>query len=94
MIIVDTALRDYCKDGRRLKVGLIGAGYSGRLITYQILTAVQGLDVVAIANRTVDNAVDAYRSAGVNAIGEAGAARTSIALSQTKSTLLPTITVA
>ena len=65
MIIVDTALRRRVHENKPVRVGVVGAGYSGKLIVYQILSAVPGLDVVAVANRTVEKAADAWRRAGV-----------------------------
>jgi predicted homoserine dehydrogenase-like protein len=66
MIIVDNALRERARVGRPVRVGLIGAGYSGRRITYQILTAVPGMTVIGIGNRTVAHAREAFAYAGVN----------------------------
>ena len=50
MIIVDNALRERAQQHRPVKVGLVGAGWSGKRIVYQVLTAVSGMDVVAVAN--------------------------------------------
>lgn len=58
------------RDGNPIKVALIGAGFSGRNITYQILKSVPSMRVVAIASRTLKNARDAYRFAGVYDIKE------------------------
>lgn len=65
MFIVDTALRERANSNRPIRVGLVGAGYSGKRITYQISNFVHGMEVVAIANRTVANAVQAYEYAGI-----------------------------
>ncbi len=65
MIIVDTALKKRLAQGNPIKVGLVGAGYMGQGIALQILTAMPGLRLVAIANRTVAKAERAYRDAGV-----------------------------
>lgn len=70
MIIVDNALRERAEQGRPVRVGVIGAGYSGNLIVYQILTAVAGMDVVAIANRAVSRAREAFISAGAENVVE------------------------
>jgi len=65
MIIVDTALQKRLDAGNPVRVALAGAGYMGRGIALEILTAVPGLRLVAIANRNVSQAERAYREAGV-----------------------------
>lgn len=65
MIIVDTALRKLQAQGNLIRVALVGAGYMGYGIALQILTAMPGLRLVAIANRTLAKAERAYRDAGV-----------------------------
>ncbi|MEW5879400.1 MAG: SAF domain-containing protein [Pseudomonadota bacterium] len=65
MIIVDKALAQRAAQGNPIRVAIAGAGYSGRRIAYQIMTAVPGMRVVAIANRTVASARSAYADAGV-----------------------------
>ena len=65
MIIVDKALEERERQGNPIRVGLVGAGYMGRGITLDILTAVPGMRLVAIANRTLSQAVRAYNEAGV-----------------------------
>jgi predicted homoserine dehydrogenase-like protein len=64
MILLDTALRKRGDEGRPVRVGLIGAGYMGRGIALQILTAIRGMDLVAIANRGLSGAQRAYVQAG------------------------------
>ncbi len=68
MIIVDSALRQREADGDPIRVGMVGAGAMGRAIAYQVATAVPGMEVVAIANRTLGNAEFAYRQAGADEI--------------------------
>ena len=65
MIIVDTALARRERDGRPVRVALVGAGYMGRGIAYQFLRLSRGLRLVAIANRTLAEAERAYRLGGV-----------------------------
>jgi predicted homoserine dehydrogenase-like protein len=65
MIIVDKALQQRAQAGNPIRVGLVGAGYSGRNIAYQIIKSFPGLRLVAISNRTRSAAVGAYGSAGV-----------------------------
>ena len=68
MIIVDTALRQREADGDPIRVAMVGAGAMGRAITFQIATAVPGMEVVAISNRTLESAERAYRQAGAEVI--------------------------
>lgn len=65
MIIVDTALQRRLEQRDPVRVALAGAGYMGRGIALQILSAMPGLRLVAIANRHIDQAQRAYREAGV-----------------------------
>ncbi len=76
MIIVDTALAKRLAAGNPIRVGMVGAGYMARGIALQILTAMPGIRLVAIANRTVSQAERAYRDAGAEVSGtvESGAA--------------------
>jgi predicted homoserine dehydrogenase-like protein len=66
MILIDSALQRRHDEGRPIKVALIGAGFMGRGVALQICTAVKGMQVVAIANRTLEGARRAYREAGVD----------------------------
>lgn len=68
MILVDTALRKRAADGRPIKVGMIGAGFQGRGIAYQIIKATPGIELSAIANRRIEPAVEAYREAGIEPV--------------------------
>jgi len=65
MIIVDSALAERVREDNPVRVGVVGAGFSGSRIVHQIVTAVPGLRVVAVANRTQAHAEAAYRLAGV-----------------------------
>lgn len=65
MIIVDTALNKREAEGNPIRVGMIGAGAMGRAIAYQIENCTPGMKVVAIANRSLDNARKAFADAGV-----------------------------
>ena len=65
MIVVDTALATRAASSDPIRVGLIGAGYSGKRIAYQITDGIPGMTVVAIANRTLENAKAAYEYAGI-----------------------------
>ena len=68
MIIVDRALAARAEAGNPVRVGMIGAGAMGRGIARQILTRFPGLRLVAIANRTLARAADAYGTAEAHAI--------------------------
>lgn len=68
MIIVDTALAKRAEAGRPVRVALVGGGYMARCITLQIVSAVRGMRLVAIANRTAAKAEKAYRDAGVDEV--------------------------
>jgi predicted homoserine dehydrogenase-like protein len=70
VILVDNALQAREEAGNPVRVGLIGAGFMGRGIVNQVVNYTPGMRLVAIANRTVENAVDCYRRAGVGAISE------------------------
>jgi predicted homoserine dehydrogenase-like protein len=65
MIIVDTALKQRQAAGNPVKVAMIGAGFMGRGIALQMCQYTSGMELVAIANRNPDNAVRAYREAGI-----------------------------
>jgi predicted homoserine dehydrogenase-like protein len=65
VIIVDHALEKRQKDENPVRVAMIGAGFMGRGIALQIQTSVAGMELVAIANRNLDDAKKAYQEAGV-----------------------------
>jgi predicted homoserine dehydrogenase-like protein len=65
MIIVDTALKQRQAAGNPVKVAMIGAGFMGRGIALQLCRYTSGMELAAIANRNPDNAVRAYREAGI-----------------------------
>lgn len=65
MIIVDTALKKREEENRPIRVGMVGAGFMGRGIVLQIQQFVPGMQVVAIANRTLKNANESYLQAGI-----------------------------
>ena len=61
---VDTALQKRESSGTPIRVGIIGAGATGRAIALQLGTPVPGMRLVAIANRTPEHAERALREAG------------------------------
>jgi predicted homoserine dehydrogenase-like protein len=71
MIIVDTALKAREEAGKPVRVGMIGAGFMGRGIANQILNYLPGMQLVAISNRTIENAKQAYALAGAEDIAVA-----------------------
>jgi len=68
MIIVDKALEKRHQQGNPIQVAVVGAGYMGRGIALQIVTATVGMKLVAISNRTLSEAERAYRQAGVESV--------------------------
>lgn len=65
MIIVDAALRKRAEEGNPVRVALVGAGFMARGLTNQIVNSVPGMQLVAIANRTLANAERALAEAGL-----------------------------
>ena len=65
MIILDRELERREAEGRPIRVGMVGAGFMGRGIARQLLTAATGMRLVAIANRHPERARDALAAAGV-----------------------------
>ncbi len=66
MIIVDTALKKRQNANNPVNVAIIGAGYMGRGLVLQILTAIKGMNVVAVSNRTISQAERAYQQSGIH----------------------------
>jgi len=66
MIIVDTALQKREEEHNPVHVAIVGAGYQGRGVALQILTAMTGMRLVAVANRTIERAEQAYAQAGID----------------------------
>jgi predicted homoserine dehydrogenase-like protein len=64
VIIVDRELERLEREGRPIRVGMVGAGFMGRGIAKQLLSATPGIRLVAIANRHPDRARDAFARAG------------------------------
>jgi predicted homoserine dehydrogenase-like protein len=68
MIIVDSALEKRQAEGNPIRVAMIGAGFMGRGIALEMVNAVPGLRLVAIANRHLEGARRAYIEAGVESV--------------------------
>src|SRR5687768_9196808 len=65
MIIVDTALAKRQAENNPIRVAIVGAGFMGKAVALQICTAIPGMELVAISNRTIERAREAYEQAGV-----------------------------
>lgn len=64
-MMLDTALRERETKGNPIRVGMVGAGATGRAITLQLGTPAPGMRLVAIANRTPEHGERAFREAGI-----------------------------
>ena len=64
---IDTLLQERESKARPVRVGMVGAGATGRAIAMQLGTPVPGMRLVAISNRTPEHAERAYREAGITA---------------------------
>ena len=65
MIIVDTALQAREKEGRPIRVALIGAGFMARGLANHIVNTTVGMRLVGVYNRTVQRAFDCCEYAGI-----------------------------
>jgi predicted homoserine dehydrogenase-like protein len=70
MIIVDTALRARAEAGNPIRVGMIGSGFMGRGIANQMINSTPGMELVAVFNRTIAKAKQAYQEAGIDEVRE------------------------
>ncbi|MCA8829540.1 NAD(P)H-dependent oxidoreductase [Hymenobacter pini] len=70
MLIVDTALQKRQREGRPIRVAMVGAGFMARGVARQICCYVPGMELVAIANRTPEKARAIYAEAGVTDVTE------------------------
>lgn len=68
MIIVDRALAEREAAGKPIRVGLVGGGYMARCIALQMITAVRGMRLAVVANRTLAKARAALEAAGANEV--------------------------
>ena len=65
MILVDNALQERERQGRPIRVGMVGAGFMGQGLTNQIVNSVPGMRMAAISNRRPERAEGVYRYSGV-----------------------------
>lgn len=71
----DTALRQLEDTGRPIRVGMVGAGATGRAIALQLGTPVPGIRLAGIANRTPSHGERAFLEAGIPSWCTASSAR-------------------
>jgi len=62
---MDIELRNREVSRRPIRVGMVGAGATGRAIALQLGTPVPGMRLVALANRTISHGERALREAGI-----------------------------
>jgi predicted homoserine dehydrogenase-like protein len=74
-MLVDTALFEREANGNPIRVGMVGAGATGRAIALQLGTPAPGIRLVAIANRTPAHGERALRDAGITEWSRAESAR-------------------
>ena len=72
---VDTALREREATGQPIRVGMVGAGATGRAIALQLGTPAPGIRLVALANRTPVHGERAFKEAGIAEWSRADSAR-------------------
>jgi predicted homoserine dehydrogenase-like protein len=65
MSVLLRAIEERQDSGRPIRIGLVGAGYAGRGFAARVLRRQPGIELVAIANRTIAEAERAYRQGGV-----------------------------
>lgn len=68
MILIDRALAQRAAEGSPIRVGMVGAGFMGRGVALQMVNYVRGMELVAIANRTLSGAERAFRDAGAEEV--------------------------
>lgn len=74
-MFVDIALREREVNGQPIRVGMVGAGATGRAIALQLGTPAPGIRLVAIANRTIEHGERAFREAGIAGWNNPGSVR-------------------
>ena len=68
MILVDAELEKRQSAGNPVRVAMVGSGFMGRAIALNIISGNPGMELVAIANRSLEGARRAYREAGVDSV--------------------------
>jgi len=64
-MILDAALLERERTGKPIRVGMVGAGATGRAIALQLGTPAPGVRLVGVSNRTAKNGERLFREAGV-----------------------------
>jgi predicted homoserine dehydrogenase-like protein len=72
VIIVDNALKAREREGKPIRVGMVGAGFMGQGLTNQITHSVPGMRMAAVYNRRPERAHHVYRYSGFEDIATAG----------------------
>ena len=75
MMSLDTVLQQREAKGDPIRVGMVGAGATGRAIALQLGTPVPGMRLVGIANRTAEHGERAYKEAGITEWKRTGSVR-------------------
>lgn len=68
LFIVDKALEKRQQENNPIRVAMVGAGFMAKGIALQICRYVPGMELVAISNRHVDKAREAFAEAGVEQV--------------------------
>jgi predicted homoserine dehydrogenase-like protein len=68
MIIVDNALQAREREGKPIRVGMVGAGFMGQGLTNQITHSVPGMRMAAVYNRRPERAEHVYKYSGFDDI--------------------------
>jgi predicted homoserine dehydrogenase-like protein len=79
---IDVALQGRERAGSTIRVGMVGAGATGRAIALQLGTPVPGIRLVAIANRTPSHGERAFREAGIDWVRAESLAEAETAISR------------
>ena len=66
MILVDTALKAREKEGRPIRVALLGAGFISHGLANHIVNTTPGMRLVGVFNRRAERAFDLFHYAGLN----------------------------
>lgn len=66
MVVIDSALEKRHREDNPIRVALVGAGYMGRGIALEIISAMPGMKLVAVCNRSIARGEQAYQEAGVD----------------------------
>lgn len=74
-LVIDSALQARESAGHPIRVGMIGAGATGRAIALQLGTPVPGIRLAAIANRSPEHGERAFREAGISGWTRVGSVR-------------------